>query len=72
MLSGAVALLGIATALLWMAGETHRSSCVREGKVGCSMLPWVAGKVPPPRRLTAFECGLIPHRIGVHRPPECK
>ena len=40
--------LGIAAgALLWLAGEQHRENCLREGKVGCSVLPWDGGEARP-------------------------
>lgn len=39
---GVIAMLS----LLWIAGEAHRENCIREGRAGCSVLPWVAGEKP--------------------------
>jgi hypothetical protein len=33
-------------AALWNAGELHRRNCIRSGKTGCSVLPWIAGSRP--------------------------
>jgi hypothetical protein len=38
-----VVLLG---ATLWIGGELHRQNCVSQHRTGCSVLPWVQGKVP--------------------------
>jgi hypothetical protein len=42
----ALALIAVAC-LLWLAGEAHRANCIREQRVGCSVLPWIQGEVPP-------------------------
>jgi hypothetical protein len=30
---------------LWRVGEAHKQTCIREGKLGCSILPW-SGNAP--------------------------
>lgn len=31
-------------ALGWNAGELHRQNCQRDGRTGCSVLPWDSGQ----------------------------
>ena len=38
----------IAVAALWFVGDRHRESCVRDGRVSCSLLPWDNGVYPRP------------------------
>jgi hypothetical protein len=33
----------IVVGLLWIGGELHRSNCIRQGRVACSVLPWDQG-----------------------------
>lgn len=33
--------------LAWIASEHHRQSCIREGRIECSVLPWDNGKMKP-------------------------
>jgi hypothetical protein len=39
-----LAALILAVPLLWVAGEMHRSNCIREGLSACSVLPWENGE----------------------------
>ena len=33
----------IVVGLLWFGGELHRSNCIRQRRVACSVLPWDQG-----------------------------
>jgi hypothetical protein len=45
-LAMAIAIAAI-LAVLWLAGESHRGNCIREGRTGCSVLPWIQGEARP-------------------------
>ena len=40
----------ILVGLLWIGGELHRSNCIRQGRVACSVLPWDNGNAKPAQR----------------------
>ena len=33
----------LVVSVAWMAGESHKRTCVAEHRAGCSVLPWVDG-----------------------------
>lgn len=42
-----LALAGV-LAVLWLAGEEHRSNCIAADRIDCSVLPWEQGDDPNP------------------------
>lgn len=41
----ALAVVAVAS-LLWLAGEAHEANCIRDQRVGCSVVPWIQGDIP--------------------------
>jgi hypothetical protein len=48
----------VAVVVLWKVGESHKRSCVREGRVNCSVLPW-SGDLPGTGASGGSNQGLI-------------
>jgi hypothetical protein len=67
-LAAIFAVLLLAGAVLWLAGENHRENCQRAGRVHCSVLPWETGDSPA---LTQAQCRALA-RAGVIAGSECK
>jgi hypothetical protein len=44
--------VAVALPLAWLAGESHRSNCMREGKSDCSVLPWSSGRYPKAEKVS--------------------
>lgn len=60
-------LVATLAAALWFAGEKHRENCLREGRTGCSVLPWEDGR--PPEELTREELERMLRDIEGAPPP---
>lgn len=64
----------LAGGVLWLAGERHRESCERAGRIGCSVLPWDNGERA---KLTEIQCVRVAVAIDQGSrsgplPPECR
>jgi hypothetical protein len=47
----AAAILILALAVAWHAGERHRATCIEHDRTGCTILPWSNGTAPPRTQL---------------------
>jgi hypothetical protein len=61
-------LVGTLATTAWLAGEKHRENCQRDGRAGCSVLPWENGEAIAPSK---FDC-LDARLAGEQLPDGCE
>jgi hypothetical protein len=59
----------ITAAVIWLAGEQHRSSCLLSARVGCSVLPWDSGDAGAAPRLDPSDLRDLHQALEQQRDP---